>query len=66
MVKIWINEKRCEGIGICVDLCPEVFELKNSIAAVKVDEDQEIPRELEEMCREAVESCPNEAIILEE
>ena len=47
-------------------LCPEMFELKGAVAVAKVEEEKEIPGELEEMCRYAAESCPSEAIVLEE
>ena len=65
-MRVWIDESRCEGMGICADLCPEMFELKGAVAVVKMVEEQEIPKELEETCRDAVESCPSEAIVLEE
>ena len=65
-MRVWIDQERCEGMGICADLCPEIFELKGAVAAVKIDEEQEVPKKLEEMCLEAVESCPSEAIVLEE
>ncbi len=65
-MRVWIDEERCEGMGICADLYPEIFELKGAVAVVKIEEKQEVPRELEERCREAAESCPSEAIVLEE
>ncbi len=65
-MRVWIDEERCEGMGICADLYPEIFELKGAVAVVKIEGKQEVPRELEERCREAAESCPSEAIVLEE
>jgi len=65
-MRVWVDEERCEGMGLCADLYPEIFELKGAVAVAKIEEEQEVPRELEEMCREAAESCPSEAIVLEE
>lgn len=65
-MRVWIDEERCEGMGICADLYPEIFEVKGAVAVVKIEEKQEVPRELEEICRDAAESCPSEAIVLEE
>lgn len=53
----------CVACGVCVDSCPEVFELGDEIAEVIVDE---VPEECEEACRQAAEECPSEAIVIEE
>ena len=45
---------------LCLQVCPEVFELnEQNIAVVKVTP---IPPEVEETCREAASGCPVEAI----
>jgi ferredoxin len=47
-----------------VDLCPEAFELnEEGMAIVKLDE---VPAELQDACKEAADSCPPEAISIEE
>ena len=53
----------CIACGLCVDTCPEVFEMGDQLAEVTVEE---VPEEAEEACRQAVEDCPAEAIIIEE
>ena len=58
-----VNPDTCTGCGLCVDICPEVFDLSGDLAVVKVDS---VPTEAEEACREAAESCPVEAITIEE
>lgn len=60
-----IGSDVCVGCGACVDICPEVFEMSedDDVAEVKVDE---VPEDAEESCREAVESCPVEAITIED
>jgi ferredoxin len=53
----------CIACGLCVDTCPEVFQMGEQVAEVIVDE---VPEEAEDACRQATEDCPTEAIILEE
>lgn len=53
----------CTGCGLCTDTCPEVFEMGEEAARVKT---ATVPEEAQESCREAMESCPVEAISLEE
>lgn len=53
----------CICCGACADICPEVFDIsEGTIAKVKVDP---VPEGLEDNAREACESCPVDAIILE-
>ncbi|MCK4352272.1 ferredoxin [candidate division WOR-3 bacterium] len=69
-MKVKIDEEKCTGCGICESLCPDIFEMvrhdlhhgvEDDIAKVKTPEPDDI-----ECVKEAVESCPGEAIILEE
>ncbi len=63
-MKVCIDPELCSGCGLCVDICPEVFELnEDEIAVVNVDE---VPADLHQTCLEAVDSCPTEAISIEE
>jgi ferredoxin len=55
-------EDTCTSCGLCVDTCPEVFEMGSDMAEVIVDE---VPDGLEEAVKQAVEECPVEAIIVE-
>lgn len=52
----------CIACGRCVEICPEVFEMGEDLAQVKVDE---IPAEFEEASQEAADECPTSAIIIE-
>jgi ferredoxin len=48
---------------VCADVCPDVFEMDNEDKAiVKVDV---VPEDLEDSCRDAADSCPSEAIVIE-
>jgi ferredoxin len=53
----------CIACGLCVDTCPEVFEMGDEFAEAIVDV---VPAEHEEAVRQAVEECPVEAIVIEE
>jgi len=55
-------EDTCTACGLCSDACPDVFELGDELAEVKVDE---VPAEFEDAVREAADECPVEAIIVE-
>ncbi|MFN4226753.1 MAG: ferredoxin [Candidatus Ratteibacteria bacterium] len=61
-MKVRIDENLCTGCGLCVDICSEVFEMGETVSKVKLNN---IPSELEEKVKEAAESCPVEAIIIE-
>jgi ferredoxin len=53
-------EDTCTACGLCVDTCPEVFDLGDEMAIVLIDE---VPEEYEEAVQQAVDECPVEAII---
>ncbi len=55
-------EDTCTACGLCVDTCPDVFEMGDDIAQVIVDE---VPEEHEEAVKQAAEECPSESIIVE-
>ncbi len=63
-MKATVNEDLCIGCESCVDICPDVFEMQDDLAVSRFDDD--IPEEFEDACREAAESCPVEAIAIEE
>ena len=62
-MKVKIDPELCTGDEICVQLCPDVFEMQDDKAVVIMDD---IPEDLQDSVREAVDSCPSEAIIIEE
>ena len=61
-MKATVDPDLCTGCELCVDTCPEVFEMNDDIAVVKGDV---VPADSEESARESAEDCPAEAIILE-
>ena len=58
-----IDEDACVGCGLCPETCPEVFEMDDDKAQVKIDV---VPPEAETACLEAAEECPVDAITVEE
>jgi ferredoxin len=62
-MKAIVDEETCIGCGLCVESCPEVFELVDDKARTKLEE---VPEEYAETCREAAEDCPVEAIQIED
>ena len=62
-MKVSINKEDCVGCGLCVDDCPDVFEMQEDVAAVKVEE---VPENLVNAVKEAAENCPVDAIIVSE
>ena len=55
-------EDTCTGCGLCVDTCPEVFEMGVEVAEVITDP---VPLDQMELVYEAEENCPTGAIASE-
>lgn len=62
-MKAVVEKDVCIGCGLCEATCPEVFEMVEDVAIVKVGT---VPPEAESSCREAADSCPVNAISIEE
>ena len=63
-MKVQVDPSLCAGFGVCVELSEEVFDLiDEGYAIVKV---AEVPPELEEQIRTAVDQCPARAISITE
>lgn len=60
MPKPVVNEELCIGCGTCEALCPNVFKVEEGKSKVVADECGECN------CQEAAESCPVNAITVEE
>ena len=59
-MRVTVDEDRCAGHGMCLTLCPEVFEMTDDGWAVAQPDD--VPEGLEVTAREAIENCPERAI----
>jgi ferredoxin len=59
-MKVTIDFDRCASTGTCVELVPDVFEIRDDGYLYLIDE--EPGEELRDDLQEAVDSCPTEAI----
>lgn len=59
-----VDESLCIGDGICADICPEVFEMRDDNLSHVIDENP--GEELQGKVREAADACPTAAITVEE
>jgi ferredoxin len=62
-MKVKVDADACTGCELCVDTCPDVFEMKDGVATAKMED---VPSEVEALAREAADNCPAEAIQVEE
>ena len=60
--KVWIEED-CTACELCVDACPDVFEMGAEIAQIKKGAELNAN---EDCIRESAENCPVEVIKYEE
>lgn len=61
-MKVIIDEDLCTGCGLCADSCPDVYEMKDDKAIVKVDP---LPDNVVDSAKDAASNCPVEAIKVE-
>ena len=62
-MRVRVNPDLCIGMGLCEELCPEVFKVEKGVSTVKVSR---VPSDAEIGCRQAAEGCPVSAIFIEE
>jgi ferredoxin len=63
-VKVIVDSDLCDANGVCVDACPEIFELddEDNLHVLNV----EPPADLREKVEAAVRGCPKAAITLQD
>jgi len=59
-MKVTVDEDRCRGHGMCLTLCPEVFQMHDDGYAVA--DASEVPAGLKSGAKEAIDCCPEQAI----
>ena len=64
-MRVWVDPDRCQGHTLCAMIAPDMFQLSDvdgsSSALCEV-----VPADQEELVREAAQSCPEQAILVEE
>jgi len=62
-MRVKVDADLCTGCGLCVETCPQVFDMSDEeVAVVLVDE---VPEDAEDDCRQAAADCPVDAITIE-
>ncbi len=61
-MKVRIDSELCTACGLCTDDVPDVFVMGDEVAEVT---NPDVSAELEDAVKDAADSCPAEAIIVE-
>ncbi len=64
-MKVFVDSERCQGHTLCSMIAPDSFELSD-IDGTASPVHEVVPAELQDAVREAVLSCPEQAISIEE
>ena len=65
-MKVHVDPERCQGHTLCSMIAPEAFQLDDVDGHSTAIIDGEIPADLADKAREAVRSCPEQAISISE
>lgn len=63
-MKVKVNKDACIGCGACAAICDKVFEINDE--GLSVVKNEEVKKEDEQATKDAAESCPTGAIVVEE
>jgi ferredoxin len=64
-VKVSVDSERCQGHTLCSMIAPDSFQLSDIDGTASPVNDV-VPADQEDAVREAVHSCPEQAIAIEE
>lgn len=64
-MKVFVDSQRCQGHTLCSMIAPDAFQLSD-IDGTASPVSEVVAPELEDAVREAVQSCPEQAISIEE
>ncbi|MCU0723059.1 MAG: ferredoxin [Planctomycetes bacterium] len=60
-MKVKVDATKCSQCGLCADSVPDVFEMGDKAAIVKVPV---VPKNLEKAVKGAADDCPETAIVI--
>lgn len=63
-MKVWVDGERCQGHTLCSMIAPDSFEL-DDVDGHASAVNEIVPEDQQDAVREAAQSCPEQAIILE-
>ena len=63
-MKAIVDQDTCISCGLCVSMCPEVYEFNDDDKSVAIDGD--IPADNVDSAKEARDACPVDAIDIKE
>ncbi|HHU63049.1 MAG TPA: ferredoxin [Clostridiales bacterium] len=63
-MKVYVDQDLCISCGLCISICEDVFVWNDDEKAEAVK--PEVEEEFQQSVKEAVDSCPTEAIKIEE
>ncbi|MGV0794213.1 ferredoxin [Mycolicibacterium sp. XJ1819] len=64
-MKVFVDSQRCQGHTLCAMIAPDSFELSD-IDGTSSPVNEIVPAEQQDAVREAAQSCPEQAISIEE
>ena len=64
-MKVYVDSERCQGHTLCSMIAPDSFELSD-IDGTASPVTESVPADQEDVVREAAQSCPEQAISIEE
>lgn len=64
-MKVFVDSERCQGHTLCAMIAPDSFELSD-IDGTSSPVSEEVDADQEDVVREAAQSCPEQAISIEE
>ena len=64
-MKVSVDSQRCQGHTLCAMIAPDSFVLSD-IDGTSSPVSEDVPADQEDVVREAAQSCPEQAISIEE